>query len=104
MGLTVEMPRTPAVFPPKNHWSLKEQMVWGGASEQAQAFKGLIRDNYPSAKAFAVEVEKVLEDQARRGQVLVLTEEEAKRRYRDRLTVASLGAMEKGQNSDGETN
>ena len=32
VGLGVDLPRTPKVFPPKQQWSLKQQPEWGGAS------------------------------------------------------------------------
>ena len=104
LGLNHDMPRTPEVFPPKNHWSLKEQMVWGGKNDRADDFKGTTKDNYPSARQFATEVESVLEDQASRDypQVLALTEVEARARYGDQLTIAALAAIEKGVNSAGE--
>eukprot|EP00974_Lingulodinium_polyedra_P090147 8742412-Lingulodinium_polyedra.AAC.1 len=39
LGLGVELPITPAVFPPKTKWSLGEQETWGGASARAQAYQ-----------------------------------------------------------------
>ena len=50
---------------------------------------------------FADESEKVLKDQACRGQVPILAEEEARRRYCDQLTSASLGTLAKGRTSEG---
>ena len=99
----VDMPRTPAVFPPKRKWSLREQVEWGGDSDFAAAYRGATRRNYSSAVGFAKEVEKALRKQAAKGQLLVLPEAEARARYGDRLTIASLSALEKGTDEDGET-
>ena len=54
------------------------------------------RNNYPAVASLSAEVTEVLEDQAERGQVLKLSESDARREYPD-LVVASLGAnkMEK---------
>ena len=101
LGLGVDLPRTPMVFPPKVKWSLGEQEDWGGASARSSEFQGITRANYPSAETFAKEVTSVLDDQAARGQVLVLPEPVARSRFGDRLTVASLAAIEKGTSADG---
>ena len=37
LGLGVDLPRTPAVFPAKTKWPLKEQLEWGGTSDKAAA-------------------------------------------------------------------
>ena len=58
------------------------------------------RANYPSAEHFSSEVEKVLDEQASRGQFVVLPLNEAVRRYGTRLTIASLAALEKGVDGD----
>ena len=52
------------------------------------------RRNYPAVATLSAEVTEVLEDHARRGQVLKLRESEAKSRYPG-LVVASLGANKK---------
>ena len=52
------------------------------------------RTNYASLDAFSDKVLAVLEDQATRGQVIKMTEQEARQRYPD-LVVASLGAQRK---------
>ena len=103
LGLGVDLPRTPAVFPPKLRYSLKEQLEWGGASERAAAYKGAWRSNYSSAVGFAREVEKVLREQEAAGEMLVLPEAVARERYGDRLAVASLAALEKSVTEDGVT-
>ena len=65
--------------------------------------KGTWRNNYVSAEAHAYEVESVLVDQAERGQVEILTEADALKKYGERLTVASLGAVAKCVREDGST-
>ena len=50
IGLGVNLPRTPEVFPAKVKWSLAGQTYWGGDSEKARGFTGKTRDHYPSAK------------------------------------------------------
>eukprot|EP00971_Amphidinium_carterae_P211787 4202524-Amphidinium_carterae.1 len=65
------------------------------------AYRGAHRVNYRSAVEHSEEVSRVLLDQERRGQIVSYPEEEAKRRYGDRLTIASLGAIEKGVREDG---
>ena len=87
----VDMPRTPAVFPEKLRWSLKEQAWWGGDSLEASRYVGTTRTNYSSALEFVDEVEATLIDQARRDQILVLPVEAARERYGNKLAIASLG-------------
>ena len=38
LGLGVDLPRTPDVFPSKRHWSPPEQPTWGGDSSEAGCF------------------------------------------------------------------
>ena len=83
-------------------WSLAEQPYWGGDSDKARTFKGKTRDNYPSAKEFVGAVERLLLEQEKQGQILVLPEATAREWYGDRLTIASLSALEKGENDKGE--
>ena len=61
-------------------WSKWTQSVW--------------RTNYASLDVFSDKVLAVLEDQATRGQVIKMTEQESRQRYSD-LVVASLGAQRK---------
>ena len=102
LGVGVDLPRTPEAFPPKLRWSLPEQVEWGGASERAKLFQGSARRNYSSAVEHAVAVEKVLREQAGQDRVIVLPEAVAKERYGDLLTIASLGAIVKMVDEDGE--
>ena len=66
-------------------------------------FIGARCQNYSSARDFADEVRRVLEDQVERGQILKLEEAVAHTLYGARLTIASLGAIEKGTRDDGTT-
>ena len=55
---------------------------------------GTWRRNYSSLADYEDQVLEVMRDQASRGQLLVLTESEARRQYPD-LVIASLGAQRK---------
>ncbi len=94
IGVGVELPRTPVVFEEKQKWSLPEQAPHSGWSFDEDTFVGAKCQNYTSAKDFAEEVRFVLEDQVCRGQILKMPEAEAVAEFG---TVASLGAIEKGQ-------
>ena len=99
IGVGVRMPRTPAVFPPKRKWRLSGQQDPFAYLEED--FGGGTCSNYTSAVGYADLVEKTLRDQAGRGLVTIMSEAQARREYGDRLTIASLGALEKGVGSDG---
>ena len=43
LGMGVDLPRSPMVFPEKVKCSLKDQEEWGGDSDQAEAFVGMAR-------------------------------------------------------------
>ena len=101
VGLGVEMPRTPRVSPPKQKWSLKEQPEWGGPSWRSDAFDGVTMANYPSAVKLNCEVAAVLRHYEKEGQILIMAESEAKKRYGARLTIAALSALEKGMSPEG---
>ena len=100
LGLNVELPRTPAVFTPKTKWSLREQQAWGGEFDKAAHYKGATRANYASVVGHAEAVERVLRGQEAAGWVLVMSEADARARYGDRLTIASVAALEKGLTDD----
>ena len=101
VGLGVDLPRTPEVFPPKVSWSLPEQTEWGGESSRAADFVGIVRTNYPSAREFERELRAALDDQTGKGFMVRMTVGEAREKYGDRLTVASLSALEKKVGDDG---
>ena len=102
IGVGVALPRTPAVYPEKLAWRLREQRDLDLTSNFDDV-EGKWRNNYSSAVNFASEVEEALEEQARRGQILITSEESARSKYGARLTVAALGAIEKGTREDGTT-
>ena len=91
VGPGVRLPRLPALYKAKKRWSLSEQSDPVAHLEEVQATVQTWRRNYPAVATLSAEVTEVLEDHARRGQVLKLTEHEAKSRYPG-LVVASLGA------------
>eukprot|EP00972_Heterocapsa_arctica_P108824 16024111-Heterocapsa_arctica.AAC.1 len=98
IGVGVRMPRTPAVFPQKRRWRLSGQR--DPLAYLDEDLEGNTCSNYSSAIGHAELVEKTLEEQAVRGQILIMGESQAREHYGDRLTIASLGALEKGVNSD----
>ena len=53
LGVGVDLPRTPDVFPPKLKWALKEQEAHSGSATSAEDFKGVTRANYSSAVGHA---------------------------------------------------
>ena len=62
--------------------------------EYAPDRSGVWRRNYATLREFETQVLDVMHDQASRGQIIVMTESEARSRYPD-LVVASLGAQRK---------
>ena len=80
VGVGVDLPRTPEVFPPKTAWSLPEQESWGGDSEKAQDFRGIERSNYPSAREFKADLRAALDEQVEKGFMLKMSRAEAKER------------------------
>jgi len=100
LGVGVELPRTPAVYPRKSHWSLPSQahpeLLEPGSLEEP-----ILLENYRSARELAAEVEADLEDQCRRGLCEKMLESEARDRFGDAFIVASLGALVKRVEADG---
>ena len=99
IGVGVRLPRTPKVFDRKRHWKLPGQK--DPEAHLRDDFISKTAKNYPSVQAFAREVEDELALQVKKGQIEVVTEEEAKTKYGDRLATASLGALEKCRRADG---
>jgi hypothetical protein len=97
VGAGIPLPRTPAVFPEKQKWSLPGQ----ANPEDEDSLEGAWLSNYASALEHSNEVEAILEDQVTRGQVFALSEEEAKKKYGKNLQVAALGAVIKETKPDG---
>ena len=94
VGPGARLPRLPALYFRKKKWRPPRQadpLDYAASSPDAEA---AWRRNYSSLSEFSQKVVEVLEDQSRRGQVIVLSEQEARRRFPN-LTVASLGAQRK---------
>ena len=79
LGVGQELPRTPLVFEEKTSWA---------RDHIEEALQQKWADNYESAEENA-------EDIARQIREDLVTEEEAKKRFGDRLAVAALGAVPK---------
>ena len=94
VGPGVRLPRLPALYKAKKKWRLPEQSDPLLHMEKGETGEHAWRNNYPAVASLSAEVTEVLEDQARRGQVLKLSECDARREYPD-LVVASLGANKK---------
>ena len=95
VGPGTRMPRHPALYRPKRKWRLDSQR--GPTSwqlEEEHHSEHPWRQNYASLVGYVDKVEAVLEDQVGRGQVLRLTEAEARARFPD-LVVASLVSQRK---------
>ena len=94
IGVGVQLPRVPAVYPRKRKWRLTEQ-------EDPEAYlwydvaQGADNKNYASAKELAEAVKEQLELSVAKGHAMKLTEEEARKKYGNSLVVASLGAQVK---------
>ena len=94
LGQGVRLPRLPALYKAKKKWSLPEQADPLLHLEEVHTADYAWRSNRTAASTLAAEVTAVLEDHARRGQVLKPTEHEARTRFPG-LVVASLGANRK---------
>ena len=94
VGPGVRMPRLPAIYKQKKRWRIPEQPYPLDYLESPQDEGVNWRRNYSSLEQWKDKALEVLHDQAARGQVLILPEHEARRRYPD-LVVASLGAIRK---------
>ena len=84
VGYGHTFPRVPLVFRPK----IKERR-YDESEFQAE------NSNYGSAKEHAQQIEVQFQEEEKMGFMFPLTESEARRRYGDRLRVASLGAIPK---------
>ena len=87
------MPRCPKLYAKKKKkkWRVLEQREQVDVDE-VLATQGVWNKKYSTLSSFRAEVEEVLRDQARRGQVLIMPEAEARSRFPN-LVVASLGAQ-----------
>ena len=82
------------LFKPKKKWRLPSQADPLDYLEHAPDRSGVWRRNYSTLQEFESQVLEVMYDQAARGQIIVMTEPEAKRRFPG-LVIASLGAQRK---------
>ena len=83
VGPGTRMPRLPALFKPKKKWRLASRVDPFDDLEHAPDKEGIWRNKYSTLQAFEQKVLEVMYDQASRGQLIVLSEKEAKDRYRD---------------------
>ena len=94
VGPGVRMPRLPALYRPKRKWRLASQADPLEYLEEDASAESTWRRNYASVGELTKQVLEVMDDQARRGQLIKLSEAEAKARFPN-LVVASLGANRK---------
>ena len=81
------------IYSKKKKWRKQEQREQQEVDEQLAA-RGVWNTNYSSVHPVKQQVLDVLRDQAKRGQVLVLSQQVAKKRFPG-LVVASMGAVKK---------
>ena len=95
----VRMSRLPALYKRKKKWRLASQADPGNYLEDEEAGgEHTCRRNYASLEDLSDKVTEVMENQTRRGQIIKLTEADAKSQYLN-LVVASLGANRKDKPS-----
>ena len=83
IGYDEVLPRTPAVFPPKEKWKL-------GDPEEDDIHD---RENYKSVEGHQAEVEAQFREEAKTGWMREYSDEDAANEFGDRLFVASLGVV-----------
>ena len=83
VGPGTRLPRLPALYKPKKKWRLASQADALDYLEHAPDKEGVWRRNYSTLQAFEQQVQEVMYDQAARGQIIVLSEKEAKQKYPD---------------------
>ena len=92
VGPGARLPRLPALYKPKTRRRLQEQANAQDYLDGAIGEETTWRKNYASVECLSDKVVEVLRGQAARGQVLILTEREAREKYPG-LEMASLGAQ-----------
>ncbi|CAE8648411.1 unnamed protein product [Polarella glacialis] len=85
LGVGVELPRTPAVWPPKKKWPLPSF-----CEEEALP----LNENYPSAKLHKEVLVREVAKLVARGWMLEMTLKEAKAQLGEDITVAALALLE----------
>lgn len=84
VGVGVQLPRTPAVWPPKSRWPL---------GEFGEDPVSPLNDNYPSAKILKEALEAELADQRARGWIVDFKLKDAQNRF-GQISVAPLAIIE----------
>ena len=93
LGVDMELPRASAV--------LNEKVAWRQYDAEQSEFlvDSEWRKNYPTAKQNAAVLEKQFEAEEELGAMIRMDLQEAQSRYGDRLRLASLGAIQKSDDS-----
>ena len=94
VGVGARLPRLPALYRRKKKWRLASQSDPHDHLDDKAGAEGAWRSNYASIDELADKVDEVMEDQAMRGQVIRLSESEARSQFPN-LVVASPGAQRK---------
>ena len=81
VGPGTRMPRLPALYKPEKKWRLPSQVDPLDYLEYAPDRSGVWRSNYATLREFEAQVLDVMHDQASRGQIIVMTESEARSKY-----------------------
>ena len=88
MGLGGEMPRAPEVFEPKTKWKKYEPVPWPADKE-----------NYVSAKENATALQAQFRKEEKLGAMIEVEEAWARQKYRDKLRIVALAALEKSDHT-----
>ena len=96
VGPGTRMPRLPTLYRPKKKWRLASQVDHLDYLEQATDPGEVWRRNYSTLEAFKQQILDLIYDQASRGQVLVLSEKEAKKRFPVVLRLVFAGGHQGG--------
>ena len=92
VGPGKRMPRLPALYSPKRKWRLASQQETWNYIKQTVDPGSIWHRNYTSLATFEEQVLEVMHDQASRGELLVFTESEARKRNPDLDMQAVLDA------------
>jgi hypothetical protein len=93
IGVGTSLPRTPAVYDRKVRWALPLE---DGFDTPPETW----RDNYVSAKERPDVLRRQFGEEVQEGNMVTMRASEARREWGDRLTIASLGALEKAAGTD----
>ena len=92
IGARGEIGRISEVYDPKTKGDVEvTPPVWG------EDFQSSERDNYRSATEHLDKVKKHVEEDVKKGWVVQMSKEEAEKKFKDELQIASLGAVPKDQ-------